>query len=58
MLSFCDGTHLAHMPAVQDHKRAYDGDVGPNTGGMGAYTCADGLLPFDAHRRGGGGPRL
>ena len=46
VLSFCDGTHLAHMPAVQDHKRAYEGDVGPNTGGMGSYTCADHLLPF------------
>ena len=45
-LSFCDGETLKHMPAVQDHKRAYDGDTGPNTGGMGSYSCADGLLPF------------
>jgi phosphoribosylamine--glycine ligase len=34
------------MPAVQDHKRAYEGDVGPNTGGMGSYSQEDGLLPF------------
>ena len=31
---------------VQDHKRAYDGDTGPNTGGMGTYSDVDGLLPF------------
>ena len=44
--SFFDGRHIAHMIPVQDHKRAYDGDKGPNTGGMGSYSCADHLLPF------------
>ena len=46
LLSFTDGTTLRHMPPVQDHKRAFEGDRGPNTGGMGSYTGADGLLPF------------
>ncbi len=43
---FVDGKHIVPLPLVQDHKRAYEGDVGPNTGGMGSYTDADHLLPF------------
>lgn len=46
LMSFSDGVHLAHMPPVQDHKRAFEGDTGPNTGGMGSYTDANHLLPF------------
>jgi phosphoribosylamine--glycine ligase len=44
--SFCDGTHVVDMVVVQDHKRAYEGDTGPNTGGMGSYSCEDHSLPF------------
>lgn len=41
-----DGKTVIATPPAQDHKRAYVGDKGPNTGGMGSYSCEDHLLPF------------
>jgi len=44
--AFVDGKTLAFAPSVQDHKRAYEGDKGPNTGGMGSYNDSKDILPF------------
>ena len=48
--AFSDGSNIVTLPAVQDHKRLLPGDRGPNTGGMGSYSCANGLLPFLSQR--------
>jgi phosphoribosylamine--glycine ligase len=40
ILTFCDGDTIKSLPPAQDHKRIYDGDNGPNTGGMGTYAPA------------------
>ncbi|HEV2668019.1 MAG TPA: phosphoribosylamine--glycine ligase [Blastocatellia bacterium] len=49
-LVFSDGKDYAPMPVAQDHKRAFDGDRGPNTGGMGAFSTP-GLLDARLERR-------
>ena len=46
----CDGKNVAAMATSQDHKRLLDGDNGPNTGGMGAYSPAPVVTP-DVHAR-------
>jgi phosphoribosylamine--glycine ligase len=45
-----DGTHALPLASAQDHKRAFDGERGPNTGGMGAYSPAPAVTPEIARR--------
>ena len=44
--AFCDGKHIVPLPETRDYKRAFDGDKGPNTGGMGTYKDRGDILPF------------
>ncbi|MEM1607410.1 MAG: hypothetical protein QW341_01090 [Candidatus Bathyarchaeia archaeon] len=44
--AFCDGKHIIPLPETRDYKRAFDGDKGPNTGGMGTYKDKGSILPF------------
>ena len=46
----CDGRHVLTLATSQDHKRIFDGDLGPNTGGMGAYSPAPVVTP-NVHAR-------
>ena len=45
LLALVDGEHFVTLPSAQDHKAAFDGDQGPNTGGMGAYSPAPVVTP-------------
>ncbi|MDP1648616.1 MAG: phosphoribosylamine--glycine ligase [Rubrivivax sp.] len=46
----CDGSHVVSLATSQDHKRIFEGDAGPNTGGMGAYSPAPVVTP-NVHAR-------
>jgi phosphoribosylamine---glycine ligase len=49
-ICMCDGTNAIPFASTQDHKRIFDGDQGPNTGGMGAYSPAPVVTP-EVHAR-------
>jgi len=48
--ALCDGQTTCHFPTAQDHKRIGEGDTGPNTGGMGAYSPTPFLSPRELDR--------
>ncbi|MCQ4051806.1 phosphoribosylamine--glycine ligase, partial [Klebsiella pneumoniae] len=50
LFALCDGNQAVLFGGAQDHKRAFDGDTGPNTGGMGAYSPAP-VVTADVHKR-------
>src|SRR5262245_15319858 len=49
VVAVCDGERHVLLPAARDHKRAFDGDRGPNTGGMGAYAPTPAVTPELEH---------
>jgi len=50
LFALCDGTDAVLLGAAQDHKRIFDGDKGPNTGGMGAYSPTQAVTPAIAEQ--------